>query len=68
MTELQARENQIECRVEKMVDRLDRRFMNGAIEQAEYDREMVVIDKWAQQQIDALASAPFTASGRLMDY
>ena len=49
----------IECKVEKLTDRLDKRFMSGAIEQAEYDQEMIVIDKWAQQQYDALASAPF---------
>ena len=61
---------QIELKVERAMDRLDKRFMSDAntMTQAEYDHEVVIIDKWAQQQYDAIASAPFTASDRRLDY
>lgn len=55
-------EYQIECKVERATDRLDKRFMSGAIHQAEYDAEIVALDKWSQQQYDALKSAPFKTS------
>jgi uncharacterized membrane protein len=45
-------EEQIEARVEKMTDRLDRRFMSGEIDQPEYDRSTREISKWADDQYD----------------
>lgn len=54
----------IECKVERATDRLDRRFMAGEIDQAEYDREIGILDKWAQQQYDAMRSAPHRESFR----
>jgi hypothetical protein len=55
-------EYQIEVAVERATDRLDRRFMAGMIDQAEYDREIVALDRWAQQQFDANKPAPFRGS------
>lgn len=54
-------EEQIERHVERATDRLDRIFMadNSPMAQAEYDREISILDKWAQQQYDALQPAPF---------
>jgi len=45
-------EHDIEIRVEKAIDRLDRRFMSDAntMTQAEYDHEVMLIDKWAAQE------------------
>lgn len=55
---------QIERRVELRTDRIDARFMaeGSTMTQAEYDAEMSALDKWAQQQYDAIASAPFKFS------
>jgi hypothetical protein len=39
-------EDEVERRVERMVDALDRRFMNGKMDQAQYDVEMAKIDAW----------------------
>ena len=52
MNERQARENLIEMRVEKMVDRLDARFMrdNAEMSQEEYDAKMREIYEWAEEQ------------------
>jgi hypothetical protein len=50
-------EEQIERRVERAMDRLDARLMSGRLSQAEYDREVVALDKWALQQaryVDAI--------------
>lgn len=41
-------EDEIERRVERMVDALDRRFMNGKMDQAQYDAEMAKIDAWSK--------------------
>ena len=57
-------EAQIERRVELATDRLDLRFLNGSMSQAEYDFEIRLLDKWAQQQYDALKPAPFMSIGR----
>jgi hypothetical protein len=46
-------EDQIERQVERAMDRLDARLMRGELSQAEYDREVSTLDKWAQQQHDA---------------
>jgi hypothetical protein len=50
MENLTLTESQIEYKVEKAIDRLDRHFMSNQITQAQYDRDMVSIDKWAEQQ------------------
>lgn len=43
-------EDQIERHVERMIDRLDVRFVRGALTQAEYDLRMRAIDDWAQRE------------------
>lgn len=43
-------EDQIERRIEKMVDALDRQFLAGAITQKQYDSNMADLDKWAEDQ------------------
>lgn len=45
-------EDQIETRVEKAIDRLDRQLMTNKISQEEYDREVFTVDKWASQQYE----------------
>ncbi len=44
-------ETQIEIMVEKAIDKLDKRFLNGELNQMEYDQEIHIIDKWATQQL-----------------
>ena len=53
MTELLT-ENQIEHRAEKAIDRLDRQLLSNQITQAQYDRDLVAIDKWTEQQYKLL--------------
>ena len=48
-------ETEIEIRVERKIDSLDRAFMAGKLTQAEYDREVSIVDKWAGQQYRAIA-------------
>jgi hypothetical protein len=43
-------EDQIERRVERAMDALDARLMAGSLTQAEYDHEVMILDKWASQQ------------------
>jgi hypothetical protein len=43
-------EDQIERKVELAIDRLDRHLLSNQITQEQYDRDMVSIDKWADQQ------------------
>ena len=43
-------ENQIEIAVERAIDKLDARFMQSKISQADYDYEVLIVDKWAEQQ------------------
>jgi hypothetical protein len=43
-------EDQIERHVERMVDRLDRRFLNSSMSQAEYDSEMKQVSLWADAE------------------
>jgi len=45
-------ESQIERKVELAIDRLDRHLLSNQITQVQYDRDIVSIDKWAQQQYD----------------
>jgi hypothetical protein len=54
MTERQAREIAIEMKVERMIDRLDARFMRFEMEEEEYDQAMKRIRAWADEQIDLL--------------
>jgi hypothetical protein len=44
----------IERRVEKFVDHLDGLFMNGKIDQAEYDSRMKAISEWADAQYERM--------------
>jgi hypothetical protein len=50
-------ENQIEIRVERAVDRLDRHLLTNKITQEQYDKDIVSIDKWASQQYEHLKNA-----------
>jgi hypothetical protein len=50
-------ENQIENRVESAVDRLDRHLLTNQINQEQYDKDIVSIDKWASQQYEHLKNA-----------
>jgi hypothetical protein len=43
-------EEQIERRVEHMIDILDRMFMAGRMEQAAYDAEIRRINAWADRE------------------
>lgn len=43
-------ETQIELIVERQIDKLDKQLMQGKITQEEYDREVLIVDKWASQQ------------------
>ena len=43
-------EDQIEQHVERAMNRLDRQFLAGTISQQEYDREVLILDRWAYQQ------------------
>ena len=45
-------EDQIERKVELAIDRLDRHLLSNQITQEQYDRDIVSIDKWAQQQYE----------------
>ena len=45
-------EDQIERKVELAIDRLDRHLLSNQITQEQYDRDMLSIDKWAQQQYE----------------
>lgn len=56
-------ESQIEIIVEKATDKLDRQLMAHKISQTQYDREIVILDRWAQQQISNQAY-----QGRPMNY
>ena len=47
MTEQQARELQIEIKVEKWTDRVDARYMDGKLTTDEYRAEMKSISDWA---------------------
>jgi len=41
-------EDEVERRVERMVDALDRRFLTSKMDQAQYDAEMAKIDAWSK--------------------
>jgi hypothetical protein len=44
-------EDQIEQHVERAMNRLDRQFLAGTLSQQEYDREVLILDRWAYQQV-----------------
>lgn len=50
-------EEQIETRVERAIDRLDRHLLSNQITQKQYDRDIVSIDKWASQQYEHLKTS-----------
>lgn len=50
-------ESEIELRVERQMDKLDRKFMRGEITQSEYEREVFILDKWASHQYKAQEQA-----------
>lgn len=43
-------EYRIECKVERMVDKIDARYMNGELSDSQYHEEMRAIDAWAESQ------------------
>jgi hypothetical protein len=43
-------EEQIERTCEREMNRLDRELMSNSISQEEYDHEVMLLDKWAQEQ------------------
>lgn len=43
-------EDQIEQQVERLMNRLDRHLMSNLFTQDEYDREVYLLDIWAQKQ------------------
>ncbi len=43
-------EQQIEARVEMMINSLDRKLMNRALTQAQYDAEVKKVDRWARRE------------------
>ena len=50
MTDIRMTETEIEIIVERAIDRLDERLMQSKITQAEYDYEVYIVDKWAEQK------------------
>jgi folate-dependent tRNA-U54 methylase TrmFO/GidA len=44
-------EEQIERQVEWQTDRLDARFLNSPMTQAEYDAEIAALNRWAEAQL-----------------
>jgi cob(I)alamin adenosyltransferase len=44
-------EDQIERRVEKMMDHLDRVFLAGGMSQDSYDQAVRSLDQWAERKI-----------------
>lgn len=50
-------ETQIENLVERAIDKLDAQLMQGKIHQVEYDYEVSIVDKWAEQQYQHLKEA-----------
>jgi hypothetical protein len=46
--------DQIERRVERRMDLLDRHFLAGRLTQAEYDSEVKALNKWAEKQYELI--------------
>jgi hypothetical protein len=49
-------EEMIECKVEKMIDRIDRQYMNGEFSDSAYHEEIRKVDAWAEAEYAKLAS------------
>jgi hypothetical protein len=45
-------EEQIERKVSAQIDRLDRHLLSNQITQEQYDRDIMLLDKWATQQYE----------------
>ncbi len=43
-------EHDIECKVERMTDKVDARYMNGEYSDSQYREELAKIDSWAEDQ------------------
>lgn len=43
-------EEEIERKVEKTIDKLDKRYLSGEITREQYESEMVLISRWAEEQ------------------
>jgi hypothetical protein len=50
-------EDQIETRVERAIDRLDRHLLSNQITPEQYDKDIVSIDTWALQQYEHLKNS-----------
>lgn len=50
-------EYRIECKVERMTDKLDSRYMNGELSDSQYHEEMRAIDSWAESQYKMIGDA-----------
>lgn len=61
-------EEQIERKVERAMNALDARLMSGSLTQADYDHEVMILDKWAQQQYDAQSLSDFNYVGSRHHY
>lgn len=48
-------EDQIERRVEMIMDSLDARLMSGSLSQSEYDQEVKRLNDWAEEQYRILS-------------
>ena len=48
-------EHLIECKVERMTDKVDARYMNGEYSDNQYREEIQKIDAWAESQYAALS-------------
>jgi len=49
-------EDQIERRVERIMDTLDARLMSGSLSQSDYDQEVKRLHDWAEEQYRILKS------------
>jgi hypothetical protein len=54
----QMTEDQIERRIERVMDALDARLMDGRLSQADYDWEVKNLETWASQQYRASGYEP----------
>lgn len=50
-------DEQIERRVERMMDDMDRRLLAGLLSQTAYDKEVKDLDRWAQAHYAAADAA-----------
>ena len=49
-------EYMIECKVERMTDKIDARYMNGEYSDSQYREEMKKIDEWAESEYRKIAA------------